>query len=163
MVRLVVKIPSFGLPFVWFDTTIASGFPEALNSSALVLGPTGAGLGANGILYVADTINSRIAGIRNALFRGFSTGPGFTVSRGHRLVGELGLVIAPNGDILTVNGGNGNLVEVTPFGAQIAVRRLDSSGSPPGAGALFGLAVKPGQDAVYYVDDATNTLNLLHR
>jgi hypothetical protein len=43
------------------------------------------------------------------------------------------------------------------------VRRLDSSGSPPGAGALFGLAVKPGHDAVYYVDDATNTLNLLHR
>ena len=43
------------------------------------------------------------------------------------------------------------------------MRRLDSSGSPPGAGALFGLAVKPGQRAVYYVDDATNTLNLLHR
>jgi hypothetical protein len=45
------------------------------------------------------------------------------------LNGELGLVIAPNGDILTVNGGNGNLVEVTPSAAQIAVRRLDSSGS----------------------------------
>jgi hypothetical protein len=41
-------------------------------------------------------------------------------------------------------------------------RRLDSYGSPPGAGALFGLAVKPGHDADYYVDDATNTLNLLH-
>ena len=77
--------------------------------------------------------------------------------------GPLGLVIAPNGNILTVNGGNGNLVEVTPSGAQIAVRGLGSSGSPPGAGALFGLAVKPGHDAVYYVDDATNTLNLLHR
>jgi hypothetical protein len=38
-----------------------------------------------------------------------------------------------------------------------------SPGSPPGAGALFGLAVKPGHRAVYYVDDATNTLNLLHR
>jgi hypothetical protein len=59
-------------------------------------------------------------------------------------------------------GGNGNLVEITPSGAQIAVRRLDSSGSPPGAGALCGLAVVPGHDAVYSVDDATNTLNLLH-
>ena len=39
---------------------------------------------------------------------------------------------------------------------------LDSSGSPPGAGALFGLAVAPGGSGVYYVDDATNTLNLLH-
>ena len=114
------------------------------------------------MLYVADTLDNRIAAIPDALFRGFSAGTGFTVSRGHHLNGELGLVIAPGGDILTVNGGDGNLVEVTPSGAQIAVRQLDSSGSPPGAGALFGLAVKPGQDAVYYVDDATNTLNLLH-
>jgi hypothetical protein len=66
-------------------------------------------------------------------------------------------------DVLTVNGGNGNLVEVTPSGAQIAVRALDTSGSPPGAGALFGLAVRPGPHrGVYYVDDATNTLDLLH-
>ena len=87
---------------------------------------------------------------------------GYTVSAGGHLNGELGLVIAPNGDILTVNGGNGNLVEITPSGTQIAVSRLDSSGSPKGAGALFGLAVVPGHDAVYFVDDATNQLDLLH-
>ena len=163
VIRLVVKIPSMGLPFIKFDTTIGSGFPQALNSAALVLGPTGAGLGPNGVLYVADNIGNRIAGIPNALFRGFSAGTGFTVSKGHHLLAPLGLVIAPNGNVLTVNGGNGNLVETTPSGAQIAVRQLDSSGGPPpGAGALFGLAVKPGHDAVYYVDDATNTLNLLH-
>jgi hypothetical protein len=161
--RLVLKIPSFGLPFIWFRATIAIGFPEALNSAALVLGPTGAGLGRNGTLYVADTIGNRIAAIPDAVFRFFGAGPGITVSRGHALNNPLGLVIAPNGDILTVNGGNGWLVETTPSGAQIAVRKLDGSGSPPGAGALFGLAVKPGHDAVYYVDDATNTLNLLHR
>ncbi len=158
MLRLVIKIPHFGLPFIWFDTTIGSGFPERTDPAALVIGPTGAGLGQNGVLYVADTLGNRIAAIPNALFRGFSAGTGFTVSRGRHLNDPLGLVIAPNGDILTVNSGNGNLVEVTPFGVQIAVRRLDSSGSPPGAGALFGLAVKPGHDAVYYVDDATNTL-----
>ena len=162
VLRLVIKIPAFGLPFIWFRATIGSGFPEALNSSALVLGPTGAGLGANGTLYVADTITNRIAAIPDAVFRDFSAGAGFTVSRGRALNNPLGLVIAPNGDILTVNGGNGNLVEVTPFGAQIAVRRLDSSGSPPGAGALFGLAVVPNQRAVYFVDDATNQLDLLH-
>ncbi|HYB47046.1 MAG TPA: hypothetical protein VED20_06760, partial [Streptosporangiaceae bacterium] len=99
-------------------------------------------------------------------FRPFTAGTGFTVSRGHHLNGPLGLVIAPNGNILTVYVGDGKLVEITPFGAQIATRQLDSTvtpGSPPGAGALFGLAVKPGHRAVYYVDDATNTLNLLHR
>jgi hypothetical protein len=163
VLRLVVKIPQFGLPFIWFRATIGSGFPERTDPAALVIGPTGAGLGRNGVLYVADTLGNRIAAIPNALFRSFSAGTGFTVTRGRFLNSPLGLVIAPGGNILTVNAGNGNLVETTPFGAQIAVRRLDSSGSPPGAGALFGLAVKPGHDAVYYVDDATNTLNLLHR
>jgi hypothetical protein len=164
VVRLVIEIPPFGLPFVGFHATIGSGFPERTDMAALVIGPTGVGLGAHGVLYVADTLDSRIAAIPDAVFRHFSAGTGFTVTRGHRLVSPLGLVIAPNGNILTVNAGNGNLVEVTPFGAQIAVRRLDSGGGPPpGAGDLFGLAVKPGHDAVYYVDDGTNTLNLLHR
>jgi hypothetical protein len=103
-----------------------------------------------------------VAGLPNAVFRGFSAGRGFTVSRGHHLKGPLGLAVAPGGNILTVNSGDGNLVETTPFGFQIAVRQLDSSGSPAGAGALFGLAVKPYHRAVYFVDDATNTLNLRH-
>jgi hypothetical protein len=162
VIRLFVVIPPYGLPYILRSDVIGSGFPETLNSAALVQGPTGVGLGDNGVLYVADTLDNRIAGIGNALFSISDTGPGFTVSQGRHLNGELGLVIAPNGDILTVNGGNGNLVEVTPSGAQIATRRLDSSGSPPGSGALFGLAVVPFRDAVYYVDDATNTLNLLH-
>jgi len=38
---------------------------------------------------------------------------------------------------------------------------LDSSGSPPGAGALFGLTDVPGS-GIFYVDDATNTMNLIH-
>ena len=166
VLRLVIKIPAFGLPFIWFNTKIGSGFPERTDPAALVIGPTGVGLGPNGVLYVADTLGNRITGIPHALSRFFSAGTGFTVSRGHHLNGPLGLVIAPNGNILTVNSGDGKLVEITPSGFQIAVRQLDSTvspGSPPGAGALFGLAVKPGHRAVYYVDDATNTLNLLHR
>ena len=162
VLRLVVQIPRFGLPWIQFNTTIGSGFPEKLDPAALVIGPTGVGLSPNGVLYVADTVANRVAGIPNAVFRGFSAGRGFTVSVGHHLNGPLGLVVAPGGNILTVNSGDGNLVETTPFGSQIAVRTLDSSGSPAGAGALFGLAVKPFHRAVYFVDDATNTLNLLH-
>jgi hypothetical protein len=45
---------------------------------------------------------------------------------------------------------------------QIASRFLDRSGSPPGSGALFGLAIKPPMSGVHYVDDAANTLRLLH-
>jgi len=162
VLRLSVTIPSSGLPYIWFANQIGSGLPERLNSAALVLGPTGLGLGADGTLYVADTLDSRITAIPDALDRADDPAAGYTVTaRGH-LNGELGLVIAPNGDILTVNSGNGNLVEITPSGTQIAVSRLDSSGSPPGAGALFDLAVVPGHDAVYFVDDATNQLDLLH-
>ena len=45
-------------------------------------------------------------------------------------------------------------------GDQVAKQQGDGSGSPPGAGALFGLVAV--SDGVYCVDDATNTLNLLN-
>jgi len=53
-------------------------------------------------------------------------------------------------------------VETTPSGAQVAFQWLDTSGSPPGSGALFGLVVTPNRNGVYFVDDATNTFGLLH-
>jgi hypothetical protein len=31
-----------------------------------------------------------------------------------------------------------------------------------GAGTLFGLAIAPGGEGIYFVDDGNNTLNLLH-
>ena len=77
----------------------------------------------------------------------------------------LGLAIAPNGDILTVNGGDGNLVENTTGGTQFPPVNLDTTSAPPadpGAGTLFGLAVAPGGTGIYFVDDGSNTLNLLH-
>jgi hypothetical protein len=162
VVRLFLIIPPFGQPYIFRADTIGSGFAERLDPAALVIGPTGAGLGPNGTLYVADTLSNRIAAIPDAQWRLTDAGPGFTVTRGGHLNGPLGLVVAPGGDVLTVNSGDGHLVETTPFGFQVAVRTLDRSGSPPGAGALFGLAVKPFQRAVYFVDDATNTFDLLH-
>jgi hypothetical protein len=70
--------------------------------------------------------------------------------------------VAPNGDLVSVNSGDGRAVEVTPNGAVVAVKWLDKSGTPPGAGALFGLAVAPSGSALYFVDDATNTLDVIH-
>jgi hypothetical protein len=159
--RLLITSAPFRTPRVLASTTIGSGFPARTDPNALVLGPTGDGLGRNGTLYVADTLNNRIAAIPNATFRHSDAGPGFTVSKGGALNNELGLAIAPNGDILTVNGGNGNMVETTPHGAQVAVVTVDKNSG--GAGDLFGLAVKPGADAVYFVDDfgMDNNLQLL--
>jgi hypothetical protein len=159
--RLVITSAPNRTPRVLASTTIGSGFPARTDPNALVIGPTGDGLGGNGTLYVADTLNNRIAAIPDAVFRHSSDGPGRTVSKGGALLGELGLAIAPNGDILTVNGGNGNMVEVTPRGAQVAVVTVDNNSG--GAGNLFGLAVKPGARAVYFVDDfgTDNNLQLL--
>ena len=149
-------------PRLLASTTIGSGFAERTDPAALVIGPTGVGLGRDGTLYVADALANRIAAIPDAVLRPDSAGRGQTVTSGGALNGPLGVAIAPGGDVLSVNSGDGNIVETTPSGDQVATHQLDASGSPPGAGALFGLAVAPHQDGVYYVDDAVNTLNLLH-
>ena len=159
--RLVITSAPNRTPRVLASTKIGSGFPARTDQNALVIGPTGAGLGRNGTLYVADTLNNRIAAIPDAVFRHSSDGAGRTVSKGGALMSELGLAIAPNGDILTVNGADGNMVETTPFGKQVAVVTVDNNAG--GAGNLFGLAVKPGARAVYFVDDfgSDNNLQLL--
>jgi hypothetical protein len=171
VVRIFLLIPNQDdndkddAPFELARTTIASGFGERTDPAALVIGPTGVGLGSDGTLYVADTLANRIAAIPQALFRINSAGTGTTVSEGGSLNAPLGLVIAPNRDILTVNGGDGNMVETTTAGVQAAVQTLDSTPvppGPPGSGALFGLAVTPGGDGVYFVDDISNTLDELH-
>ncbi|HZQ45328.1 MAG TPA: hypothetical protein VFA99_18905 [Acidobacteriaceae bacterium] len=149
-------------PFVLESTIIGSGFPERTDPAALVIGPTGVAFDpATGTLYIADSLNNRIAAIPNALFRFFSAGTGTTVSSDGSLNDPLGLTLAPNGNLIAANGDNGNLVEIDPSThIQVATKLVDSSGSPPGSGALFGLLATPA--GVYFVDDATNTFNLLH-
>ena len=159
--RLVITSAPYRTPRVLASTKIGSGFSARTDANALVIGPTGVGLGRNGTLYVADTLNNRIAAIPDAVLRHSNDGTGRTVSQGGALNSELGLAVAPNGDILTVNGGDGNMVETTPFGKQVAVVTVDNNSG--GAGNLFGLAVKPGARAVYFVDDfgSDNNLQLL--
>ncbi len=162
VLRLTMALYGSQPPAVKNITKIGSGFPQRTDPAALVLGPTGVGLASNGTLYVANTLVSKINAIPNAVFRGSSAGTGKVVSSGGKLNFPLGLTVAPNGNVLTVNGGDGRIVETTPGGMQVASRFLDKSGTPPGAGALFGLAVAPFGTGVYYVDDAVNTLRLLH-
>jgi hypothetical protein len=159
--RLVITSSPFRTPRVLSSKQIGSGFPAKTDPNALVIGPTGDGVGPNGTLYVADSLDNRIAGIPNAAFRHHSDGAGFTLSKGGALNDPLGLVIAPNGNVLTANGADGNLVETTPYGHQAAVVTVDKNAG--GGGNLFGLAVKPGHDAVYFVDDfgMDNNLQIL--
>jgi hypothetical protein len=158
VVRMVLSVSQTSMPAIQSMTVIGSGFPERTDPAALVIGPTGVGLGGS-TLYVADSLSNRIAAIPNAVTRTTSAGTGTTVTSGGALNDPLGLTIARSGNILTVNGNDGFLVATTPAGVQLGSTLLDNNGSPPGNGALFGLAVT-GPSSLYYVDDATNTLNL---
>jgi DNA-binding beta-propeller fold protein YncE len=163
VVRLLLAIPDDHAPILLDSTVIASGFPERTDPVALVIGPTGVAFdGESGNLYVADTLDNRISAVPNALFRFQSAGEGLTVSESGHLNGPLGLTLAPDHHILTANGGDGNIVETNPFThTQVAFKLVDSTGPPPlGAGALFGLIAS--SDGVYFVDDDSNTFNLLH-
>jgi hypothetical protein len=162
VLRLVLLVGGSQPPRLINTTMIGSGFPQRTDPAAMVIGATGSGLAPDGTLYVSNGVDSAINAIPNATWRSNSAGTGMTVTKGGALNTPLGLIIAPNGDVLTVNGGNGLIVETTPAGSQVAKKMLDSSGSPPGSGALFGLALAPGNAGVYYVDDAVNTLRLLH-
>jgi hypothetical protein len=161
VLRLSVFEPAGRPPLLIGTATVATGFPEELNSSALVLGPTGVALEPNGALYVADTVHNRIAVVPFATSRFFpATGGGFTVSQGGGLNAPLGLAVAPGGDLIAVNGNDGNAVELTPFGTQVDTRTIDPFNS---GGDLFGLAIAPG-GGILFVDDnsSANTLDLLH-
>jgi hypothetical protein len=164
VVRIDLRNLNRHVPRIHSETTIGEGFPERTDPAALVVGPTGLGLAGN-TLYVADSVGNRIAAIRDAVTTRRASDAGKTVSTGGALNVPLGLAIAPGGDILTVNGADGNLVETTPAGTQVAVKALDDTPLPPGLpgnGTLFGLAVAPGGAGLYFVDDGSNTLNLLH-
>ena len=165
VLRINLNVPQqgHGVPSVHGTTIIGSGFSQRTDPAALVIGPTGVGLASNNTLYVANSVNNSIAAIPNALTRNSTAFTGKDVSANGALNDPLGLTIAHNGHILTANGNDGNLVETTPGGTQVATKLVDNTGTPPGAGCLFGLEIVPGGSGVYFVDDCTNTLNLLSK
>jgi len=162
VLRLLVDVPrsGMGMPTLVSTTEIGSGFAETADPDALVIGPTGVGLGSDGTLYVADSLNNRIAAIPDAVARMTTANTGTDVSTGGALNDPLGLLVAPNGDIVTANGLDGNLVEITPQGNQVAVDTVETA---TGAGSLFGIAIGNGQRGLYFVDDGDNTLKVFTR
>jgi hypothetical protein len=163
VVRISLNVPEQGkgLPTREQTTVISSDLAERTDPAALVVGPTGVGLGDHDILYVADSVNNRIVAISDALTRSSSTHADKNLSSGGSINDPLGLFIAPNGNILTANGTNGDIVETTPGGSQIAHKSVDNTGGT-GAGCLFGLTVVPHMKSVFFVDDCGNTLDQLH-
>jgi hypothetical protein len=163
-ISISVPIQGNGMPSKLQETIIGSGFPERTDPAALVIGPTGLALSGS-TLYVADSLDNRIAAIANAPTITSSAQTVQDIAVGGALNDPLGLALAPNGDLVAVNGNDGKAVEVTQAGAQVAVKVLDNTvthGGKNGGGTLFGLAPVPDSSGLYFVDDGANTLNLLH-
>ena len=160
VVRIDVAQSATMMPVVQSMTVIGSGFAERTDPAALVIGPTGLALAPDATLYVADSLNNRIMSIGNAVNRTSSAGNGVLFSNDSNFNDPLGLAIRPNtGEVLAVNGNNGVMVVLASNGTLISTGLIARSGTPPGAGALFGLATS--SSGLYFVNDATNTLNLL--
>jgi hypothetical protein len=162
VVRMLFTVPRQGSPKLLDSSIIASGFPERTDPAALVIGPTGVAFDwETGKLLVADSLDNRIAAIPNALVRTHAAGTGTTVSSGGALNDPLGISLIGH-NLFVANGDDGNMIDINVRnGRQVDVDLVDASGGPPpGSGALFGLWALQGE--VYFVDDATNTFNLLH-
>lgn len=164
--RIDFQIPPGGNPIVLSETQIASGYLFRTDPAALVVGPTGLAFDAQkDILYVASTGDNEIFKISKARKRTTNEGKGDVVYHDDvHLHGPLGLVLAPNGDLLTSNGDAVNasadvneIVEFTATGKFVAEFPVDTTGT---AGGAFGIALAESDDEIRFaaVDDNFNNL-----
>jgi hypothetical protein len=156
VVRVRLELSQVRIPRVAEIRVIAEGISIRPDPNALVVGPTGVGLEGD-TLYVADSVNSQILAVQDAFDRSTAT-TAQVISAGNNLNDPLGMTIAPNGNIITANGNNGEVVETTVAGAQIATATLDNNNG--GGGNLFGLALAPNDRGLYFVDDFSSDNSL---
>jgi hypothetical protein len=147
---------------------IAGGYLFRGDPAALVVGPTGLAFDCErSTLYVASTGDNAIYAVKDAAARSKTVNKGDLVYQDSaHLRGPLGLVIAPNGHLITANGDalNGDpaqpseLVEFTRAGQFVAQFSVDLGGQ----GGAFGIALRMADDKVYLaaVDDVVNTLEV---
>jgi len=160
VVRLDLDLSATAPPVLTSSTVVGSGYPWRANKAALILAPTGLALGGNGTLYVADTLTNTVSAIPQALDRSTAiAATASTLSAGGALDAPLGMTLAPNGDLVVVNGNNGNAVEITPAGRQLTTRTLVKNG----AGDLFGVITTQAGNGLFIVNDGTNAIDLFSR
>lgn len=157
VVRINVALAPGRLPKMTSSTIVGSNFAWQANKVALIQSPTGVALDKKGTLYVAETVGSHITKIPNSITRTTAVSDGTsTLTKGGWLNGPLGVTVAPNGDVIAMNGNDGNAVEITPQGHQVAKRTLVANG----AGDLFGVAIEPNNHGLLFVNDGTNAIDI---
>ncbi len=165
VVRIDIEDAVGGPVKVQAETVIASGYMTRTDPAALVVGPAGLAYDAKtNTLYVASTEDNTIFAITAAGTRTTDGGTGksiFSRKSDPHLRGPIGLILAPNGDLIVANGDainpdttgaqNSELVEFTPQGKFVGEFQVD-----PSAGSAFGLAAENvnGQLRLAAVDDS---------
>jgi hypothetical protein len=159
-----------GTPQVLDMATIGSGYPSGTDPVAFVVGPAGLAFNAaSDTLYVTSEISGtggEIFAIPNAAVAHTASGNGNLIyADSTHLHGPLGLVLAPNGDLITANSDSTNvntsepseLVEFTTHGTFVAQLSVD-----PNPGGAFAIAFGNfgGRFGFAAVDDNTNTLDV---
>ncbi len=147
-------------------TQIASGYGHSCNAAAFVLGPTGLAFNKQkNILYVASTADNKIYGIKNASSSKDNGTGAIVVQDATHLHGPLGLVVAPNGDLIAAQGDAVNIDSAQPseivefasngkFVAQVSV--------DPALGGAFGIGLATSNNGFTFaaVDDNTSKLEI---
>jgi hypothetical protein len=166
--RIDLDVPAGGTPVVESLTRIASGYAHKTGPNGLVVGPAGLAFDARrDVLFVASTGDNEIFTVPNAARTHTSHGKGkLAINDSVHLHGPVGLVLAPNGDLIVSNGDAVNpdpnhpneLVEFNREGHFIGQFQLDSGAG----GAAFGIAVTEVNGEVRFaaVDGNTNSLDL---
>jgi len=158
-----------GFNVIGSPTTIASGFTFGPDSAGLVVGPAGLAYDIKkDILYIASEDDNEIFALANASKLTSSSGTGLLVfSDATHLHGPLGLIIAPNGDLITANADPAahvdptqpsELVEFTTAGNFVRQFSID-----PNTGSAFAiLNVGVGSANQFaYVDDFSSILTVI--
>jgi len=158
-----------GFNVIGSPTTIASGFTFGTDSAGLVVGPAGLAYDIKkDILYIASEDDNEIFALANASKLTSSSGTGSLVfSDATHLHGPLGLIIAPNGDLITANADPAahvdptqpsELVEFTTAGNFVRQFSID-----PNTGSAFAiLNVGVGSANQFaYVDDFSSILSVI--
>jgi hypothetical protein len=165
--RLDVSFHKGRFNVVGSPTTIGSGYAFGLDPSALVVGPAGLAYDRqHDRLYVASEDDNEIFIIENASTTS-GDGKGTMVFSDPHLEGPLGLIIAPNGHLITANAdptvhqdaaNPSELVEFTKSGEFVREFSID-----PNLGAAFAsLNVRLNNvNQFAWVDDVTSTISIL--
>ena len=165
--RLNVFFHKDSVSVVGSPTTIGSGYAFGLDTSALVVGPAGLAYDSqHDRLYVASEDDNEIFVIENASTTS-GGGQGTLVFSDPHLEGPLGLIVAPNGHLITANAdptvhqdaaNPSELVEFTKSGKFVREFSID-----PNLGAAFAIlnVTLDNVNQFAWVDDVTSTISIL--